>query len=75
MLKFVKSFVMLITVVYLYSDNNNIKTNTMTTFNNTLTIEEATKLFKFKGQAMYPKTKHNMQMMALVIDKYLKSIR
>ena len=31
MLKFVKSFLMLITVVYLYSDNNNIKTKTMTT--------------------------------------------
>jgi len=51
------------------------KLNKMTTFNNTLTIEEATKLFQFKGQAMYPKTKHNMQMMALVIDNFLKSIR
>lgn len=47
----------------------------MTTFNNTLTIEEATKLFQFKGKAMYPKTKHNMQMMALVIDNYLKTLR
>lgn len=47
----------------------------MTTFNNTLTIEEATKLFQFKGQAMFPKTKHNIEMMAKVIDNYLKTLR
>ena len=47
----------------------------MKTFNQTLTIEEATELFKFKGETIFPKTNHNIKMMALVIDNYLKSIR
>ena len=47
----------------------------MTTFNNTLTIEEATKLYQFKGLTMFPKTKHNLEIMALVIDNHLKSLR
>ena len=46
----------------------------MTTFNQTLTIQEATELFKFKGQAMFPKTNHNLKMMAKVIDNYLKNL-
>lgn len=47
----------------------------MTTFNQTITKEEAQKLFTFKGAAMFPKTKHNMQMMALVINEHLKNLR
>jgi hypothetical protein len=47
----------------------------MTTFNEKLTIEEATKLFKFKGTTMFPKTAHNLSIMALVIDNHLKSLR
>ena len=52
-----------------------LKTKNMNTFNNTLTIEEATKLYQFKGQAMFPKTKHNLEVMAKVIDNHLKSLR
>jgi hypothetical protein len=47
----------------------------MTTFNTTITKEEAKALFTFKGSTMFPKTKHNMQMMALVIDEHLKTLR
>ncbi len=47
----------------------------MTTFNATLTIEEATKLFQFKGPVMFPKTKHNIDIMAKVIDNHLKTLR
>ena len=47
----------------------------MTTFNTQLTIEEATKLYKFKGETMFPKTEHNLKMMALVIDNHLKTLR
>jgi hypothetical protein len=47
----------------------------MTTFNNSLTIEEATQLLKFRGSVMFPKTPHNIKMMALVIDNHLKSLR
>lgn len=47
----------------------------MTTFNQTITKEEAKKLFTFKGATMFPKTKHNLQMMALVVDEHLKSIK
>ena len=47
----------------------------MKTFNQELTLEQATELFQFKGETMYPKTNHNVKMMALVIDNHLKSIR
>lgn len=47
----------------------------MTTFNETITKEEAQKLFTFKGATMFPKTQHNIKMMTLVIDEHLKSIR
>ena len=47
----------------------------MNTFNTTLTQEEATKLFQFNGQTMFPKTKHNIEMMAKVIDNHLKTLR
>jgi hypothetical protein len=47
----------------------------MTTFNQTLTKEEAQKLFTFKGTTMFPQTKHNLQMMALVINEHLKTLR
>jgi hypothetical protein len=47
----------------------------MTTFNTSITKEEAKALFNFKGATMFPKTKHNIEMMALVIDEHLKSIR
>ena len=66
---------MLISVVYLYSDNNNIKTNKMKTFNQELTLEQAIELFKFKGETIFPKTQHNIKMMALAIDNHLKTLR
>jgi hypothetical protein len=47
----------------------------MTTFNTQLTIEEATKLYTFKGEVMFPKTVHNLKIMALVIDNHLKTLR
>lgn len=47
----------------------------MTTFNNNLTIEEATAIYKFKGPTMFPKTQHNMKMMRQVIDNHLKELR
>lgn len=54
---------------------NNLKHKIMTTFNQNLTLEQATELFNFKGETMFPKTLHNIKMMALVIDNHLKSIR
>ena len=47
----------------------------MKTFNQELTLEQATELFKFKGEVMFPKTKHNVKIMALVIDNHLKTIK
>jgi hypothetical protein len=47
----------------------------MKTFNEKLTIEQATELFKFKGEIMFPKTQHNLNIMSLVISNYLKSLR
>jgi hypothetical protein len=47
----------------------------MKTFNEKLTIEQATELFKFKGVTMFPKTQHNLKIMALVIDNHLKGLR
>lgn len=68
-------FVYIKHIVYIYTQITITKKNIMTTFNNTLTIEEATKLFKFKGQTMFPKTKHNLEVMAKVIDNHLKTLR
>lgn len=47
----------------------------MKTFNQELTLEQAIELFKFKGETMFPKTQHNIKMMALVIDNHLKTLR
>jgi hypothetical protein len=47
----------------------------MKTFNEKLTIEQATELFKFKGATMFPKTAHNLSIMAIVIDNHLKELR
>lgn len=44
----------------------------MITYNETLTIEEATALFNFRGTAMWPDTKHNREMMASLIAEKLK---
>jgi hypothetical protein len=47
----------------------------MTTFNEKLTIEEAAEILKFRGPVMFPKTSHNIKMMALLIDNQLKALR
>lgn len=47
----------------------------MTTFNTTLTIEEATAIFKFKGSTMFPDTDHNRKMMLQVVTNHLKSLK
>jgi hypothetical protein len=47
----------------------------MKTFNEKLTLEQATELFKFKGATIFPKTEHNLKIMALVIDNHLKGLR
>ena len=47
----------------------------MKNFNEKLTIAEATELFKFKGETMFPKTAHNLSIMASVIDNHFKSLR
>jgi len=47
----------------------------MTTFNTTMTIEEATAIFTFKGATMFPKTAHNVKMMASLIDAKLKQLQ
>jgi len=46
----------------------------MTSFNKTLTIEEATELLKFRGTAMWPDTKHNREMIASVIHAQLQQL-
>lgn len=48
---------------------------TMTTFNKTMTIEEATKLYQSKSGMNYPNTEHNRKVMKQVIDNHLKSLR
>ena len=62
-------------ILYYICTVKQTKTKKMNTFNTTLTQEEATKLFQFKGATMFPKTEHNLKMMALVIDLHLKSLR
>ena len=47
----------------------------MKNFNEKLTIEEATLLFKFKGQTMFPKTSHNLNIMSIVINNHLNTLR
>jgi len=47
----------------------------MTTFNQELTFDQATELFKYVGATQYPSTDHNKKMMAKVIDCHLKSLR
>lgn len=47
----------------------------MTTFNKTMTIEEATKLYTSKSGMNYPNTEHNRRVMKQVIDNHLKSLR
>jgi len=47
----------------------------MTTFNNTITIEEATKLYQSKSGMNFPNTEHNRKMIAKVIDNHLKKLR
>ena len=47
----------------------------MTTFNKTMTIEEATKLYKSKSGMNYPNTDHNKKIMKQVIDGHLKRLR
>jgi hypothetical protein len=47
----------------------------MTTFNNTLTKEEAKVLFTFKGQVNYPDTTHNRSVMADVVSEHLKTLK
>jgi hypothetical protein len=47
----------------------------MITFNENLTIKEAALLYEFKGSTMFPKTKHNIEIMAQVVDANLKRLR
>lgn len=47
----------------------------MTTFNTTMTIEEATQLYKSKSGMNFPNTDHNKKVMAQVISNHLKSLR
>lgn len=47
----------------------------MTTFNNKMTIEEATKLYSSKSGMNYPNTEHNRSVMKQVIDNHLKFLR
>ena len=46
----------------------------MTTFNKTMTIEEATKLYKSSNGMIFPNTKHNQDVMKKVIDNHLKKL-
>jgi hypothetical protein len=62
-------------VLYICITITNKQIETMTTFNQSLTLQQATELFNFKGETMFPKTQHNIKMMALVIEAHLKSIR
>lgn len=47
----------------------------MTSFNKQMTIEEATSLYKSKGGMNFFPTKHNIDIMKLVIDNHLKTLR
>jgi len=47
----------------------------MTTFNNKMTLEEATKIYNFKGATMFPNTDHNKKIMALVVENHLKQLQ
>lgn len=46
----------------------------MTTFNQKMTIEEATKLYTSKSM-QFPNTEHNRVVMAQVIKSHLKSLQ
>ena len=47
----------------------------MTSFNPELSLEEATKLFNYRGATMFPDTKHNRQMMASIIHEKLQILQ
>lgn len=47
----------------------------MTTFNKTMTLEEATKIYQHKSGMNYPDTEHNRKVMKQVIDNHLKTLR
>lgn len=47
----------------------------MITFNPTMTIEEATKLYNSKTGMNYPDTEHNRRVMREVIHNHLKMMK
>ena len=47
----------------------------MKTTSTTMTIEEATSLYKNGSGMGYPDTEHNKQMMAKVVDNHLLELR
>lgn len=46
----------------------------MTSFNETLSIQEATTLFRFKGKAMWPDTAHNRAVMATLWRGHIEKL-
>ena len=47
----------------------------MKTWNKTMTIEEATKLYKSENGMQFPNTEHNRKIMKQVVDNHLKQLR
>ncbi len=47
----------------------------MTSFNKTMTIEEATKMYSSKSGMNFLPTEHNRAVVKQVIDNHLKSLR
>ena len=58
-----------------YSLSLNPKTYNMITFNEKMTIEEATKILKFAGKCSFPNTDHNRKMIALAVKNHLKKLQ
>ena len=63
-------------LVYICISNYNkqFKTNVMTTYNNTITIEEARQLLNAETMT-YPATDHNKKMIATATREFLQTLR
>ena len=67
-------FKILLNILF-YCLSLNHKTQHMITFNEKMTIDEATKILKFAGKASFPNTDHNRKMIALAVKTHLQKLQ
>jgi hypothetical protein len=47
----------------------------MTNLNTKMTIEEATKLYQFRGRIFFVNNEHNRKIMAMVVHNHLQKLK